>query len=89
MNITAAIISFAVIWFLVLFMVLPLRMKTQGEAQNVVPGTPSSAPADPQMKRKFKITTAVTFVLWVIFASIILSGKFTLNDIANLTGQGT
>jgi len=38
-------VLFAVFWFMVLFVVLPLRLQTQGENKNVVPGTPSSAPS--------------------------------------------
>jgi len=80
MNITSAIVLFAVIWFMVLFIVLPLRMRTQGESGHVVPGTPSSAPENPDLKRKVKIVTAVSAVLWLIFAGVILSGIFTVDD---------
>lgn len=65
MAITSALVVFAVLWFLVLFCVLPLRMKSQGDVGEVVPGTPASAPSNPEMKRKFVITTIVAFCLWV------------------------
>jgi predicted secreted protein len=81
MSITSAIVLFAVIWFMVLFVVLPLRMKTQGEAGEIVPGTHASAPADPQLKRKVKIVTLASFVLWVIIAGTILSGIISIRDI--------
>ena len=65
MALTSALVVYAVLWFLVLFCVLPLRMESQGDAGDVVPGTPSSAPANPAMKRKFLITTIIAFCLWV------------------------
>jgi predicted secreted protein len=81
MTITAAIVLYAVIWFLVLFVVLPLRMVSQGEAGAVEPGTHSSAPADAQIGRKARITTIWASVIWVVIAGIILSGWISIRDL--------
>lgn len=80
MTITAGLVLFAVIWFMVLFIVLPLRLTTQGEAGDVVPGTPESAPVDPRIGPKVKLVTAVTVVLWLGLCGIILSGAITVAD---------
>lgn len=80
MSITSAIVLFAVIWFMVLFVVLPLRLKTQGEAGEIVPGTPSGAPANLVMGRKIKLTTMISVVLWAITAAVILSGVIEVRD---------
>ena len=42
MSISAAIVLYSVCWFMVFFIVLPLRLTTQGDAGAVVPGTPKS-----------------------------------------------
>lgn len=81
MSITSALVLFAVIWFLVLFIVLPLRLTTQGEAGKVVPGTPESAPEDPQIGRRMKITTAVAAVIFALVAGVILSGWIGIEDL--------
>lgn len=81
MGITSALVLFAVIWFMVLFIVLPLRNVTQGDTGDIVPGTHASAPADPQLKRKVKITTLWAAGLWVIIAGTIMSGLITVRDI--------
>lgn len=81
MSITSAIVLFAVIWFMVFFVVLPLRLKTQGEVGEIVPGTHASAPADPQLKKKAKVTTLVAFVIWGVIAGALLSGYFSVRDI--------
>lgn len=81
MSITAAIVLFTVIWFMVFLIVLPLRMTTQGEAGNVVPGTHSSAPDNPRIGRKAKITTLIAVVLWCVIAGIILSGAISVRDL--------
>jgi predicted secreted protein len=80
MAITSAIVLYAVIWFLVLFLVLPLRLVTQGESGEVVPGTPESAPQDAQIGRKLKIVTIVATPIWAVVTAIILSGVIEIRD---------
>ena len=81
MTITAAIVLFAIIWFMVLFICLPLKVKTQGDSGEVVPGTPESAPENGDIKNKILLVTAITGVLWVIRFSIIVSEIIKIEDI--------
>ena len=80
MAITSAIVLYIVIWTLTFFVAIPIRLKTQGDAGAVVPGTHASAPEVHNLKKKAWITTGVAFVLWVIVTWIILSGWITLSD---------
>lgn len=80
MAVTSAIVVFAVLWFLVLFCVLPLRMKSQGDAGEIVPGTPASAPSNPRMRRKFWITTVIAALLWVPICLGIIYGFLTVDN---------
>lgn len=80
MAITSAIVLYAVIWFMVLFLVLPLRLVTQGDAGEVVPGTPEGAPVEARMGRKLRLTTIVATALWALTAGIILSGIIEVRD---------
>ena len=81
MGITSAIVLFAVIWFMVLFVVLPLGLQTQSEAGEVVPGTPGSAPANLDLKRKIKQTSFWAVVIWTIVTGVVLSGWITVRDL--------
>ncbi|WP_425049306.1 DUF1467 family protein [Psychromarinibacter sp. S121] len=81
MGITSAIVLFAVIWFMTLFVILPLRLKTQGDVGEIVPGTMAGSPEVHHLKRKFLIVTVITVVLWSIIAAIILSGIITVCDL--------
>ena len=72
---------FAIIWFMVLFICLPLKVKTQGDSGKVVPGTPKSAPENGDLKNKILLVTAITGVLWVISFSIIVSEIIKIEDI--------
>jgi predicted secreted protein len=81
MGPVSAVVLFAVIWSLVFFIVLPLRMVSQGDAGEIVPGTHASAPADAQIGRKAKITTMWAFPIWLVIAGTILSGLITVRDL--------
>lgn len=81
MSITSAIVLYAVTWFMVFFIVLPLRFVSQGDAGDVVPGTPKSAPATEIVGRKAKLTTLIATLVWAVLAGIILSGVISIRDI--------
>ena len=81
MNPVSGIVLFAVVWFMVFFIVLPLRFVSQGEAGKVVPGTHSSAPADAQIKRKAKITTFWAFLVWAVIVWVIVSEMISVRDL--------
>ncbi|EEX09981.1 conserved hypothetical protein [Ruegeria lacuscaerulensis ITI-1157] len=80
MTITAALVLFAVIWFLTLLVVLPVRIKTQGDLGDIVPGTHAGAPEVHHMKKKIWITTGISIILWAIIAGIIVSGVISVRD---------
>lgn len=72
MSITFSIALYFVIWWTVLFAVLPFWVRTQEEAGNVVPGTPESAPAAPRMWRTFAVTTLVAGIVFGIVYAVIV-----------------
>ncbi|ALG89406.1 MULTISPECIES: DUF1467 family protein [Actibacterium] len=81
MSITAALVLFAVIWFMVLFIILPIRLRTQGDEGDVVPGTHAGAPANFKAGRTARLVTVITVVLWAVIAGIILSGVISIRDL--------
>lgn len=81
MSITAAFVLFAVCWFMTFFVVLPLRLTTQGDAGTVTPGTPAGAPAGFVVRRKARLTTIIATGIWLVLSGIILSGWITVRDI--------
>ena len=74
-------VLYAVLWFMTLFVVLPLRLKTQGDVGQVLPGTHPSAPHMPQMKKRLLVTTLASAVVWAIVATVILSGWISISDL--------
>ena len=89
MNVVSAIVLFAVIWFMVLFVVLPLRLKTQGDVGERLVGTHAGSPATGfSMKRKIRVTTLVSLVVWAVIAGVIIWGGITVEDIDFLGRMG-
>ena len=71
MSLSLSLAVYFIIWWLVLFTVLPIGVSTQGDVDEVVPGTPKSAPVAPQLLKKFLITTIVSAgVFGVIYALV-------------------
>ncbi len=85
MSVMSALALYGVLWFLTMFIVLPIRMKTQGEAGEVVPGTHASAPSDVQMWAKAKLVTLITTVVFALVAAIIYSEVITMDMIERIT----
>ena len=81
MGITSAIVLFAVIWFMTFLVVLPLGLQTQAEADEIVPGTHGSSPANLQMRGKVRLTSLWAAGIWVVVAGTILSGLITVRDL--------
>ena len=81
MAVTSALVLFAVIWFMLLLMALPMRMRSQEEDGERVPGTPASAPVNPMIGKKMIWVTVITVVLWVPLVAFIMSGVVSIHDI--------
>ena len=74
MSLTFGLAVYFIIWWTVLFAVLPFGVRTQGEAGEVVPGTPESAPVAPRMLRTFAITTVVAGIVFALVYAVLVSG---------------
>jgi predicted secreted protein len=59
----SGILVYLVVWWLVIFMVLPWGVKPP---DNPEPGHATSAPDRPMLWRKVAITSVITAVVWVI-----------------------
>lgn len=80
MGPVSGLVLFAVIWTVVFFIVLPLRLETQGDKGEIVPGTHASSPADFSFKKKAKVTTWFALPIWAVVAGVILTGAVSVRD---------
>jgi len=78
MSWVTGLMVFAVIWWTVIFAVLPLGVR---RAEDDVPGADRGAPARPQLRRKALITTAISAVLWLLWYVVWVLDVFAFRDV--------
>lgn len=78
---TSMLAIYFVIWWVVLFAVLPWGVRTQEEAGDVLPGSPESAPAAPRMGRVVLITTLVSGAVFALVYLALTRGWLDLYDL--------
>jgi len=81
MSIAAAAAIYFIIWWLVLFAVLPFGVRSQHEAGDVVPGSDPGAPQRTAMLNKVIMTTVVASIVFAIYYANYTLGVITLDDI--------
>lgn len=86
MSITTAIAIYFLIWWIVLFAVLPWGVRSQDETGNVAHGTDPGAPAIPKLVVKLLWTTAVASLLFTGCYVVYTWRLVTLDDLATFWG---
>ncbi len=74
MNWFSALVVYLLVWWVSLFMILPLGIRGQAEEEDVFKGSEPGAPVQVDMKKKFWLTTKIATVIWFAICAIILSG---------------
>lgn len=87
MNPFSAFVLYLIVWWTVLFMVLPTGVRGQAEENDVVEGSEPGAPVKADMWRKVRMTTIIATVVWAVVCFIIVSGLFNWDDLARLMGR--
>jgi len=84
MAVATAIAIYFLIWWIMLFAVLPWGVRAQGEEG--APGTDPGAPTVPRLRAKLIWTTIAAGVVWGICAVVYAKGLVTLDGLASLFG---
>ena len=79
MNWLGTALVFAIVWWLILFMVLPFGAAPPDEVE---PGMATSAPAKPRMAVKLAITTVLAALVTALIMWLIHSGLIQLRPAA-------
>ncbi|MBL4758505.1 MAG: DUF1467 family protein [Rhizobiales bacterium] len=80
MSLINSLAIFFIIWWVVLFAVLPWGVRTQAEDDEIVPGSAPSAPSRPHMLRKVIATTIVTAIIFTLFYMSRVNGWISLDS---------
>lgn len=81
MGVTSSLVLLAVVWWMTFLIVLPFKVRTQGDVGEVVKGTHAGSPHVNNLRKKALITTAIALVVWGILCYIILSGIISLSEL--------
>ena len=81
MGIGSYVAIYLVVWWTVLFAVLPLGMN-QREQARPTDGGQWGAPDKPDLKRKFITTTWVSAIVWAVAMVLVFIGWMPLPDLA-------
>lgn len=84
MSFISAFAIYFLIWWLVLFAVLPFGVRSQAEAGDVADGSEPGAPELPKLWRKLGVTTLISCVIFGVLAWIYASGIITIDDLTFL-----
>lgn len=66
-----AIAIYIILWWMALFVVLPIGVRNLDEAGEAVPGHEAGAPAAPDLKRKALWAAGLAAVFWVVTMVVI------------------
>ena len=84
MGIATGIAIYFLIWWLVLFVSLPFRMRPQFEDGPVVDGTEAAAPANPQMAKRLAWNTVISGVVFILFWFLVYYLDFGIDSIPEI-----
>jgi len=81
MTKTTAAAVFFLIWWVVLFAVLPFGVRSQHEGGEVTPGTDPGAPVVPKLGRKLFWTTLVASIVFAAFYVVYTDRLVTIDSL--------
>ena len=86
MSVTTGLAIYFMVWWMVLFAVLPWGVRSQLESGQVVPGSDPGAPAIPNLRAKLIWTTVVATVAFGLIALVYVYRLVALDDLATWFG---
>ena len=86
MQISTAIAIYFLVWWIVLFAVLPFGVRSQQEGNDVARGSDPGAPAIPRLGQKLIWTTVVSAIVFAAGAFLYVRRIVTLDGLGVLFG---
>jgi predicted secreted protein len=79
MGIVSCIVVYVLIWWVVIFCILPFNIKP---LENNRDGSMPGAPVEPGLKKKVLLTSVISLIVWVVVYLIVTSGLISYREIA-------
>jgi predicted secreted protein len=87
MSLATAIAIYFLIWWVVLFAVLPWGIRSQHESGSFAEGTDPGAPVVPGLKRKLAWTTVIAGTVFAVWYVVYSYRLINIRDLATLLGM--
>jgi predicted secreted protein len=87
MSLATAFAIYFIIWWVVLFAVLPWGVRSQHEDGTIIPGSDPGAPAIPQLRRKLVWTTVIAAIVFALWYVVYTYRLIALDDLIGLLGM--
>ena len=84
MGIGTAIAVYFLIWWLMIFITLPFRMRSQLDLGEVSENSEASAPAQPQLAKRFIWNSVLSFVVFGIYWLIFYYFDVSIDDLPHI-----
>lgn len=73
-GVVNGVVVFLIVWWLFFFTMLPIGVRSQEEAGDVVEGSERGAPQSPNLTRKMWWSTVAASIVWIIYFIVNESG---------------
>jgi predicted secreted protein len=77
MTVVSGIVLYVIVWWVVVFAVLPWGVRTAAPGD---PGAEHGAPANPQLWRKLIWTSVIAGLIWLVIFALIEADLFSFRD---------
>ena len=84
MSFLTAFAIYFIIWWITLFAILPIGVRTQADEENVTMGTAESAPLNLRMRRKLILTSIVSAVIFGLYTLITVVFGLSVDSIPRI-----
>lgn len=84
MSLLTALAVYFIIWWVTLFAILPIGIRTQADEKDVTLGTAESAPLKLQMRKKVMMTSLVSVVIFGVYFLITVMLGFSVDSIPRI-----
>ena len=81
MGITGSIIVYVLIWWIIFFSILPIGIQSNKEVfRDSIEGTDPGAPKNPNIGKKFLVTTIITSIVFIVIYYLVNIGFLNLRN---------
>ena len=81
MGLTGSIIVYVMIWWIVFFSILPVGIQSNKESfKERLEGSDPGAPKNPNILKKFLITTIITSILFIVIYYLVNNNLLNLRN---------